>query len=93
MKKPLRLVGEICFYLVIFAILFVYLFPLLWQLSTSLKTMDEVFRGFSLIPKTPLWENYTTALRDFNVGRFLLNTILVAGLITLGQVISCSLAG
>jgi len=92
-KKPLHLVGEVCFYLIIFAILFVYLFPLIWQFSTSLKTMDEVFRGFSLIPNKPIWENYTISLRDFNVGRYLLNTILVAGLITVGQVLSCSMAG
>lgn len=93
MKERLSLMREVCLYLVIFLILFAYLFPLIWQLSTSLKTMDEVFRGFSLIPSKPIWENYTVALRDFNVGAYLLNTMLVAGLITVGQVISCSMAG
>lgn len=93
MKKPLIVIREVSVYLVIFLIIFVYLFPLLWQLSTSLKTMDEVFRGFSLIPRQPMWENYLVSLRDFNVGRYLLNTVIIAGLITLGQLISCSMAG
>lgn len=93
MNKPLNKLADVVLYLVIFLILFVYLFPLLWQVSTSLKTMDEVFRGFSLIPRTPIWENYTTSLRDFNVGHYLLNTMIVAGLVTLGQLISCSMAG
>ena len=93
MKKPWSSITSVLVYLIIFLVAFVYLFPLFWQLSTSLKTMDEVFRGFSLIPREFMWENYSIAWRNFNVGRYLFNTIVVAALITLGQLISCSMAG
>lgn len=66
---------------------------MLWQLSTSLKESNEVFAGYNLIPKELTWKNYKIAWSQFNVKRYLLNTILVSGLIMLGTVISCSMAG
>ena len=93
MSKSVQRVGRILLYALVFLILFVYLFPLFWQFSTSLKHLDEVFRGYTLIPAKPMWENYRTAWSNFNVGRYQLNTVIVACIITLGQVISCSMAG
>lgn len=93
MPKSVQLIGRILLYALVFLILFGYLFPLFWQFSTSLKHLDEVFRGLTLIPAKPMWENYRTAWSNFNVGKYLLNTVIVACAITLGQVISCSMAG
>lgn len=93
MPKSVQLIGRILLYALVFLILFGYLFPLFWQFSTSLKHLDEVFRGLTLIPAKPMWENYRTAWSSFNVGKYLLNTVIVACAITLGQVISCSMAG
>ncbi|NLY90717.1 MAG: carbohydrate ABC transporter permease [Firmicutes bacterium] len=80
-------------YLLIIGILFLYLFPLFWQLSTSLKESDEVFSGYNLIPKKVTWKNYRIAWSQFNVKRYLLNTILVSSIIMLGTLICCSMAG
>src|SRR5690554_2669625 len=93
MPNLLHRFTRVMLYVLVFLVLFVYLFPILWQISTSLKHLDEVFRGFNLIPAKPMWENYKTAWSNFNVGRYLLNTVIVACTITLGQVISCSMAG
>ena len=80
-------------YLLIISILFLYLFPLFWKISTSLKESDEVFSGYNLIPRKVTWENYKIAWSKFNVKIYLKNTILVSSLIMLGTLICCSMAG
>ncbi|NLC53358.1 MAG: carbohydrate ABC transporter permease [Firmicutes bacterium] len=80
-------------YLLIISILFLYLFPLFWKISTSLKESDEVFSGYNLIPRKVTWENYKIAWAKFNVKIYLKNTILVSSLIMLGTLICCSMAG
>lgn len=80
-------------YLLIIGILFLYLFPLLWQLSTSLKESAEVFAGYNLIPKKVTWGNYEIAWSQFNVKKYLVNTIFVSVMITTGALICCSMAG
>ncbi len=84
---------SILIYLIIIIIIFFYLFPILWELSTSLKISEEVFSGYNLIPKKLTFESYKTAWLQFKVSRYLLNTFFVAGFIMIGTVISCSLAG
>lgn len=64
----------------------IYLFPFIWMLSTSLKPADEIFMsGFHLLPqKWAAWENYTTALTQVPLLRYLLNGIIVcAGILVL----------
>lgn len=71
----------------------VMLFPLLWALSTSLMTQPEV-TSFppALLPDTPQWGNYARVLQSVPVFRYLLNSFLVASLVTLGQIATASLA-
>lgn len=91
--KILHSIKSILVHLIIIFIIFFYLFPILWELSTSLKISEEVFSGYNLIPKKLNFNNYKIAWLQFNVSRYLLNTIIVAGCIMIGTVISCSLAG
>lgn len=92
-SRPVYVLMRVVLYALVLLILFLYLFPLVWQFSTSLKPLDDVFRGMNIIPSKPMWENYRTAWSNFNVGRYLLNTVIVASVVTLGQVICCSMAG
>ena len=80
-------------YLLIIFLLFIYLFPLLWQLSTSLKEASEVFSGFNLIPKKISGAAYMIAWSRFNLKQYLFNTSVVALFVLLGTLISCGLAG
>lgn len=80
-------------YLVIIFLLYINLFPLLWQLSTSLKDADGVFASFSLIPKKLSFDAYVTAWTRFNVKQYLVNTATVAFFVLLGTLVSCALAG
>ncbi len=70
--------------------------PFLWMLTTSLKTRAEVFSTSPLSFPTGLhWENYTTmwfALPSVTFGTFFQNSIVIASLATLGQLVTCSMA-
>ncbi|MDY4166533.1 MAG: carbohydrate ABC transporter permease [Fournierella sp.] len=69
------------------------LFPLLYAVSVSLMTGSELFTmDMNLIPSAPTLENYLRAWAQVPLLRFILNSFLVAGCITLGQILTCSLA-
>ena len=70
--------------------------PFFWMILTSLKTRSEVFGGALLsLPSGAHFENYVTmwnALPDVTFGTFFVNSLKLATLNTIGQLISCSLA-
>ncbi|MEV0618484.1 carbohydrate ABC transporter permease [Nonomuraea sp. NPDC050404] len=72
----------------------VWIYPLLWIVSASLKDSLGVFSGgLGLIPETFHFENYVRAWRDADFGLYTLNSVLI----TLGTValviLRCALAG
>jgi len=74
----------------------VMMLPFFWMILTSLKTRSEVFGGTLLsLPSGAHFENYVTmwnALPDVTFGTFFVNSLKLATLNTIGQLISCSLA-
>ena len=71
----------------------VVLLPLLYAVSVALMPSGELFTvEMNLFPKHPTLVNFMDALAKVPLIRFVGNSFLVAGLITIGQIISCSLA-
>lgn len=71
----------------------VMMVPFLWMISTSLKTRAEVFAlPPTLLPAQPRWENYAEMWNTLPFGAFFLNSVKLAALNTVGQLISCSMA-
>jgi len=69
-----------------------FLFPVIWMVSTSLKTIEEVSRAeLSLIPAVPQWENYTALLRDSNFTLAYENSIFIIFIVLVGTIASISL--
>jgi ABC-type glycerol-3-phosphate transport system permease component len=70
--------------------------PFLWMLTTSLKTRAEIFTSPPLSFPTGLhWENYSKmwfALPQVTFGTFFQNSIVIASLATIGQLVTCSMA-
>lgn len=67
--------------------------PLLYAVSIAFMPSGELYTTeFNLLPKNPTLANFQSALSKVPLMRFVLNSFLVAGLITIGQIISCSLA-
>ncbi|SEO67548.1 carbohydrate ABC transporter permease [Paenibacillus sp. OV219] len=78
--------------LIVISIFFV--FPLLWLLSTSLKTDLQVFVvPPELIPKPFLWKNYINLWIYFPYFLFLKNTVLVVVLSVSGVLLTAPLVG
>ena len=57
----------------------VNLFPVYWMFTFSLKNNAEIF-GENVVglPKHWLWSNYTSALNTGNMGKYFLNSAIVA---------------
>ena len=69
------------------------LLPLLYAVSIAFMPSSDLYTmSMNLIPTHPTLDNFREALTKVPLVRFVLNSFLVAGLITFGQVISCSLA-
>ena len=72
---------------------FVILLPLLYAISVAFMPSSDLYTmEMNLIPSHPTLENFRQALTKIPLLRFVVNSFLVAGLITVGQIISCSLA-
>lgn len=66
--------------------------PLLWMLSMALKHPDEVF-SMNLVPSRPTLGNFVYVLTEVAFIRYLANSLLVAGSITLVALLFHSMAG
>ncbi|WP_416828606.1 carbohydrate ABC transporter permease [Ectobacillus polymachus] len=87
-------IKKIIFYLVLFAGAFIMLLPFLWMVSTSFKTSSAtMLLPPEFIPKNPTIDNYQQVTEMFPMMRFLENSLLVAVLTTLGQIVFSTMAG
>jgi raffinose/stachyose/melibiose transport system permease protein len=59
----------------------VSLFPIYWMLTFSLKSNSEIFGGNPAgLPHEWRWSNYANAFGSGNLGRYLVNSIIVTGI-------------
>lgn len=71
----------------------IILLPLFYAVSIAFMPSNELFTtDINLLPSRPTFENFRQALAKVPLIRFVGNSFLVAGCITFGQIISCSLA-
>lgn len=88
-ESPWRFIG---IYGLLLAIALLMLFPLLWLLSTALKSPSENIFQFSLIPAQPTLQNFITVWQTNPFGRYLFNSTLIAVLTVILNLLFCSLA-
>ncbi|MBD1837566.1 carbohydrate ABC transporter permease [Coleofasciculus sp. FACHB-64] len=76
------------------AIALVMLFPLLWLISTSLKSPTENIFQFppQIVPQEPTFQNFITVWQTNPFGQYLFNSTLVAVLTVGLNLLFCSLA-
>ena len=90
-KRDIRILKTVI--LPLLALLFVS--PLLWMVSSSLKPASEVFATpFHLIPETVKWSNYFTVWTDDTVSMIqaYFNTFKIVIIATFGQIVIASMA-
>ncbi|RLD18978.1 MAG: carbohydrate ABC transporter permease [Caldiserica bacterium] len=68
------------------------IFPLVWMVSSSLKTQETVFKDFSLIPKSPHFKNYLIAIKEANFGIYFLNSVFYTATVVLAIIFLSSMA-
>lgn len=72
---------------------FVVLLPLLYAVSIAFMPSGELFTmDLNLVPENPTFSNFKDAMTNVPLLRFILNSFIMAGCITLGQIVTCSLA-
>ncbi len=81
-------------YLVLSAIAFLMLFPLMWLIGTSFKSPTEDVFAFppQILPTQPTWENFVTVWQSYPFGQYLINSTVVAVCTVGSNLIFCSLA-
>ncbi len=72
-------VRNVLIYIVLIIWTFVSLFPVYWMLTFSLKNNSEIF-GANVVglPNYWAWENYTRALNTGSMGRYFINSLVIA---------------
>jgi multiple sugar transport system permease protein len=72
----------------------IVLAPLLWMVSTSLRTPATSFTNPpQWLPLDPIWANYRAVFDRIPLAAFFVNSVLVTGLIIGGQLVTCTLSG
>ena len=85
-RTALRLTANVLF-------AFVVLLPLLYAVSIAFMPSGELFTmDMNLFPKNPTIENFKQAFTSVPLLRFIINSFVMASCITLGQIVTCSLA-
>lgn len=93
-KGAQRRIGDIIAYIALSLGAIVMIFPFVWMLSTSFKTMGEV-RSWPpfLLPRTLSFQNYIDVLSQYPFDLWLMNAFKISIASTLGTLFVCSLAG
>ena len=69
-----------------------FFLPWLWLLSSSLKTLDQIFiQPPQWIPKPIDWSNFSKAITYIPFFQYMANTLVICAFVVVGRVISCSL--
>jgi ABC-type glycerol-3-phosphate transport system permease component len=88
------LLGRGAAYLALLALTVVFVFPLLWMISTAFKPTGEIFDpGLNLIPRHLTLENFRYAFNAYPLLRNFFNSVFVASATTALSLFFSSLAG
>lgn len=94
LKNQIRgIIWATCWYIILGFFALVLALPLVWLVSTSLKTGSQTFlMPPKWIPEPIVWENYVDAFKAVPFHRYFWNTFQIVVLATLGTLLTSSLA-
>jgi multiple sugar transport system permease protein len=94
-KKGLakRISQKTAVYILLIVVTLIVIIPILWMLTTSLKTEVEASTfPPSFLPAVPQWKNFSDVFTAVPFLTYLFNTVFYTAAVTIGQLICCSLA-
>ncbi len=84
---------KIILFFLLVLISFVMIIPFLWMVSSSLKYNTEIFSyPVRWIPEVFRWDNYVTVWSEIPFLTYFLNSLKLAVIVTVAQLVICSLA-
>jgi ABC-type glycerol-3-phosphate transport system permease component len=73
---------------------FLWMYPFLWALGSSLKSTDGFFNeGLNFIPQEVEWYNYVNAWNEASFGQYFFNTVFTSALTVLFTLLFTGMAG
>ncbi len=91
-KKIRQISTKVGVLVVIIALAIIFVLPLVWMASTSLKEAREALNyPPEWIPNPIKWQNYVTAMKMGPWGLYFINTFIITGCAVAGQILSGSL--
>lgn len=92
--KRQQMIGRTLLYVVAIAASILFMLPFAWTVFSSLKSPSELYMfPPRWLPETPRFANYAEVFEISPYGRWLWNSVVVAGLATLGAVLSAAVTG
>jgi multiple sugar transport system permease protein len=91
--KLMNFIKSFITHVLIYAMALIVLAPFIWMILTSLKDMSDIFvYPPQWLPTKFRFENYLNAFDAAPFGTYYLNSLFVAITVTIGQLITCSMA-
>lgn len=79
--------------IILFTIGLAWIYPFIWTFSSSFKSTTEIFDSISPFTSVVRLSNWIRAWQEANMGRYFLNTVLVAGGSVIISVLTAALMG
>ena len=93
-KSGAKRVGDVFTHLILAVGSIVMVGPFAWMVSSSFKTQYEIYKfPPTLIPESIQWINYLVVFEQTALGRYVGNSLFVSLSVTLGVLLTSSLAG
>lgn len=93
-RKTKNFIVRLLFYLVVFDLAFVFLYPFITVIADSLKTDSDIVNiTVKWLPSNPEWNNYVVAWKRLRYMKYFKNSMIICAGATAGHVLSCSFAG
>ena len=93
MRQLVKTSRVLALHVVLYALALITVAPFVWMLLTSFKDLGDILTyPPRWIPEHFIIDNYLSAFQAAPFGRYFANSVFVALVVTLGQVVTCSLA-
>lgn len=86
-------IGQVALNVLLVAFLIIYIFPILWMISSSFKGLKELFsESIYLIPRQPTLEHYNKAISDYALFSWFKNSVGTTVGTSILQILVCFVA-
>ena len=92
-SRALALLRRIGFHTLLVVVAFIALFPIVWMLLGSIQTVQELYRGLTIWPAVPQFQNYSVAWTKGGFSVYLPNSLFYSCVCVLAILLTASMAG